>query len=155
MPGLTNGGLSMKKRKRESDVSVKGSKRRVVADPTQDARKSTIEELEEDISGSKRHYQNVATLLSMLELSQPQAPTNLAVSLSLCKVFSRLAVDGSLGDALESGDQEGNAPWLRTRYREYLDALLTLLKDGDGHVQVRLNCDCEWRVRLTRSRLLP
>ena len=141
MPALTPRTAAARKRKRDEDTSRSLSvKRRVIDVEDESVQVNTVEELARQISTSTKYYENVATLLSMCNLVDPDATENYAVLLSLCKIFSRLAANGSLGVSQASpGQDRDTALWLRGRLEEYQEALLDMLKTGGGQAQVSQN----------------
>lgn len=138
MPGLTSSSASAKKRKRNDDEAHKVfRKRRVVAEPSHDVQTTRIEELERKIASSTSQYENIKTLLSMLDVENPEASINTYVSLSLCRVFSRLAANGNLMSHSNTTEQAGAAALsLQSTLRSYREALLFFMKRGEEHVQV-------------------
>ena len=138
MPAPTTGALSSKKRKNVKDPSVPSSKRRAVAeDPSTDAMMSQIAELEVQISESRKYYNNIATLLSMLDVSENAQKPNLAVAVSLCRVFSRLIAGGNMTEANRAAENEKIiVAWLKERCQEYHTALIAIMREGDASAQV-------------------
>lgn len=136
MPALVNGSLPSKKRKKDAK-EILSAKRRAVANGSNDAVTSKVQELENQISESRQHYNNVATLISMLDVANPGISQNVVVAVSLCRIFSRLMAAGSLSKRSQMSDQESIiVSWLNARYLEYQDALLNLLRHGDFSTQV-------------------
>lgn len=142
MPAPTAGATSSKKRKNAKDPSVPSSKRRAVAeDPSTDAMMSQIAELEVQISESRKYYNNIATLLSMLDVSENAHKPNLAVAVSLCRVFSRLIAGGNMTEASRAAENEKIiVAWLKERCQEYHTALIAIMQEGDASAQVCAFC---------------
>ena len=142
MPAPTTGATSSKKRKNVKDPSVPSSKRRAVAeDPSTDAMMSQIAELEVQISESRKYYNNIATLLSMLDVSENAQKPNLAVAVSLCRVFSRLIAGGNMTEANRAAENEKIiVAWLKERCQEYHTALIAIMREGDASAQVCAFC---------------
>lgn len=140
MPSLTDGTKNPKKRKSESKTSKKSSsKRRAVADDEAQDESVKILELETRISESRKYYNNIAALLSMLNVKESAQSPNLAVAVSLCRVFCRLIAGGQLAEDTRAAESERMiALWLKERLQEYQNALLLLLEQGDPSSQVRL-----------------
>lgn len=138
MPGTLNATKNPKKRKQEGKESSRTSaKRRVVADDNNhngpQNEKDKIQELENQISESRKYYNNIVTLLSMLNAGSP----NLTVGVSLCRVFCRLLAGRQLNKPKNANEQEVIlVAWLRERYQEYQNVLLTLIRNGDESQQV-------------------
>lgn len=140
MPSLKDSTKNPKKRKIESKTSTKSfSKRRAVADDGDHDESVKILELETQISESRKYYNNIATLLSMLNGRESAQSPNLAVAVSLCRVFCRLIAGGQLAEDTRAAESERMiVQWLGERLQEYQNALLILLKQEDPSAQVRL-----------------
>lgn len=141
MPAPTTGVLSSKKRKNVKDPSASSKRRAVAEDPSTDAMMSQIAELEVQISESRKYYNNIATLLSMLDVSENAQKPNLAVAVSLCRVFSRLIAGGNMTEASRAAENEKIiVAWLKERCQEYQTALVTIMREGDASAQVCASC---------------
>lgn len=142
MPATANGAVSSKKRKSVKETGVSSSKRRAVAaDSNEDATMSKITELEIQISESRKHYNNIATLLSMLDFGENAKKPNLAVAVSLCRVFSRLIAAGNLTESSRADDNEKLiVAWLKERFQEYQKALVAIMRESDASAQVCVFC---------------
>ena len=83
-----------------------------------------ILQLEAQILESRRHYNNIATLVQLSKKSDDHdAPVLAAVA--LCRVFSRLLAAGDMVKSKGMGEAEATVVvWLKERYREFLDVLL-------------------------------
>lgn len=115
------------------------SKRRAVASEKSDNEQAKIEELEAQISESRKYYNNIATLISMLGHGQDQSrkQPNLAVAVALCRVFCRLIAGGNLQMPSKASDQEQIiVGWLKERLQEYQNALLDMIRNTDSSSQV-------------------
>lgn len=124
-----------KKRKSARD-SGSSSKRRAVADHEPANATAEIQQLEDQISESRKHYNNIATLIGMLNADGEGRP-NLAVAVALCRVFSRLIAAGDLGEINRASENERLiAAWLKERLREYQNALASIIRGGDSASQV-------------------
>ncbi|KAF2750664.1 nucleolar complex protein 4 [Sporormia fimetaria CBS 119925] len=116
------------KRKREvtADGKTKSrSKSRTKSSDDAADPQETILHLEAQIVESRRHYNNIATLLQLARQHDTHNEKAVLASVSLCRVFSRLL---AAGDMVKSkGMPEAEVvivQWLKERYREYLDLLL-------------------------------
>ncbi|KAI5290468.1 hypothetical protein KEM54_001474 [Ascosphaera aggregata] len=126
-----------KKRKKSSVESAEPSSKRRVTTIDGDMIKSEIQELEGQIAESRKHYNNIVKLLSMLDVVSGADSANLQVAVSLCRVFCRLLAGGHLNKIKGSSEQDHIVvAWLRERYQEYQDALLAILKNGAASHQV-------------------
>ncbi|EEP76725.1 conserved hypothetical protein [Uncinocarpus reesii 1704] len=123
--------VSKKRKKTGKDSTQVSSKRRATGNG-QDAEKQRIQQLETQISESRKYYNNIVTLLSMLNAERP----NLAVAVSLCRVFCRLIAGGHLQQAKGASEQDAIlVAWLRERHREYKTALIMILRNSDSSYQ--------------------
>ena len=94
-----------------------------------------IQQLEEQISESRKYYNNIVTLLSMLN----GGDTELTAAVSLCRVFCRLIARGNLSDAGHAQNEKIIVAWLRERCQDYQKALLAIVREGEASVQVYAN----------------
>lgn len=135
----TDRAAGSKKRKIPKDSSAPSSKRRVVADNEPADAMAEILELEDQISQSRKYYNNIATLISMLNAEEPGQQPNLLAAVSLCRVFSRLIAGGNLTDSNRAAENEKIiVAWLKERYQEYQRALLAILREADASSQVSI-----------------
>lgn len=131
-----NGATGSKKRKSAKESAIPSSKRRAVAETQSEDEMARIQELEDQISESRKYYNNIATLISMLNAD---GKPNLAVAVSLCRVFSRLIAVGNLTETSRAAENEKIiVAWLKERCREYQKALVSILREGDPSSQVFL-----------------
>ncbi|KAE8148411.1 CBF/Mak21 family-domain-containing protein [Aspergillus avenaceus] len=140
-----------KKRKNVKETGVSSSKRRVVAEENNGADvMADIVQLEEQIAESRKHYNNIAKLISMLNVDNGASDPNLAVAVSLCRVFSRLIAGGDLTETNGAAENEKLiAAWLKERCREYQKALSAILREGDASAQLTALTLC---MRLVNER---
>ncbi|KAJ6086720.1 hypothetical protein N7467_005634 [Penicillium canescens] len=135
MPAPTDS--SSKKRKSGKNASAPSSKRRAVAEDDFAERLSTIQELENQIAESRKHYNNIAILISMLNVEKSAEKPDLAVAVSLCRVFSRLIAGGNLTESTRAAENEKIiVAWLKERCMEYQNALLAIMREADGTSQI-------------------
>lgn len=128
---------SSKKRKSSKNAGAL-SKRRAVAEEDNFADTlSTIQELENQIAESRKHYNNIATLISMLNVEGSAEKPELAVAVSLCRVFSRLIAAGNFTESSRAAESEKIvAAWLKERCLEYQRGLLAIMRGADTTSQV-------------------
>ncbi|RAQ49704.1 ribosome biogenesis protein Noc4 [Aspergillus flavus] len=132
MPAPMVGATSSKKRKSVKESGVPSSKRRAVAENDGADVMVEISQLEEQISESRKYYNNIAKLISMLNVDDNATNPNLAVAVSLCRVFSRLIAGGDMAETNRAAENEKIiAAWLKERCREYQRALSAILREGD------------------------
>ena len=139
MPSLPVEPKITKKRKSSTKENGITSKRRVVAEPqgkdTDADTPTEILQLEDQISESRKYYNNIAILLSKLNIEGKKP--NLTVAVSLCRVFCRLISGGSLSETNRAAQNEKIiVAWLKERCQEYERALLVILRQGDPSSQV-------------------
>ncbi|KAH6638145.1 CBF/Mak21 family-domain-containing protein [Boeremia exigua] len=90
-----------------------------------------ILQLEAQILESRRHYNNIATLLQLAKQPADDAPVLAAVA--LCRVFARLLVAGDMAKSKGMGEAEATVvAWLKERYREFVDTLLHAFLRSDS-----------------------
>jgi U3 small nucleolar RNA-associated protein 19 len=131
-----------KKRKKSSkdavDQAVPSSKRRAVASEKTKDEQAKIDELEEQIAESRKYYNNIATLLSMLNTDRLSQHPNLAVAVSLCRVFCRLIAGGNLQEPPKATEQEKIlVAWLKERLQDYQRSLVAIVRHADSSSRVR------------------
>ncbi|KKZ63894.1 hypothetical protein EMCG_01796 [[Emmonsia] crescens] len=137
MPGLLDGVRNSKKRKKEaSEPKQQSSKRRAVADDD-DEDKNRIQQLEDQIVESRKYYNNIVTLLSLFVTEDTSKSPNLTAALSLCRVFCRLMAGGQLNKPKGASEQDLIlVAWLKQRYQEYQQGLITVLKEAEPPAQI-------------------
>ncbi|KAJ6006737.1 hypothetical protein N7451_004681 [Penicillium sp. IBT 35674x] len=125
-----------KKRKSSKNAGAP-SKRRAVAEDDFADTLSTIEKLETEIAEGRKHYNNIATLISMLNVDKSVKNPDLAVAVSLCRVFSRLMATGTFVESSRAAENEKIVTaWLKERCLEYQRALLVIMREGDTTSQI-------------------
>jgi U3 small nucleolar RNA-associated protein 19 len=131
MPYIEAPTMAGKKRKRiveDNPVSSESSSLRDV--------EPEILQLELQIKNSRKHYNNIAKLLSIAKSSEDgTSSADVAVS-SLCRVFSRLFADGSLQDSVSGKSEKVLLEWLKTRLQQYVDLLFQRLSASSGELPV-------------------
>lgn len=136
MPGLVHGDGSGRKRKRESEKISNGNPKRRAIDhdaADDDDPQEQILLLENQILDSRRHYNNIATLIAILKEPNPRQERDLVAAVALCRIFSRLAAAGNLSKTKNAQENEGIiVDWLKERHKEYTEALSGLLEHGSS-----------------------
>ncbi|KAJ5971342.1 CCAAT-binding factor [Penicillium vulpinum] len=128
---------SSKKRKSGKNASGPSSKRRAVAEDNLAEKLSTIQELENQIAESRKGYNNIATLLSMLNVEKSAKTPEMAVAVSLCRVFSRLIAGGNLTESSRAAENEKIVvAWLKERCLDYQNALVAIMREADASCQI-------------------
>lgn len=138
MPPSTAAGSKKRKTPKESGVS--SPKRRAVADDQFADGLAEIQKLEEQVSESRKYYNNIATLIGKLN-DGAGSETNLPAAVSLCRVFSRLIAAGNLTESNRTPENEKIiVAWLKERCQEYQKALLDILRQAEVPAQVCALC---------------
>lgn len=132
MAGAINGAQISKKRKKGGKERPVTKRRAVTKDDDEQGR---IQQLEDQIAESRKYYNNIVTLLSMVN-AESETP-HIAVAVSLCRVFCRLIAGGQLNKPEGASEQDQIlVAWLKERYQDYQKALVTILRNGDASQQV-------------------
>ncbi|KAJ4992052.1 cbf mak21 family protein [Stagonosporopsis vannaccii] len=128
MPGTKTAAASGVKRKRDPakaerrEAKSKKRQKSPASDDGDDVQAHVLQ-LEAQILESRRHYNNIATLLQLSKKQDNDAPVLAAVA--LCRVFARLLAAGDMAKSKGMGEAEATVvAWLKERYREFLDTLL-------------------------------
>lgn len=140
MPGVRDGAQSSKKRKTDGKEAPRpsSSKRRAVTKEADDEQE-WIQQLEDQIVESRKYYNNIVMLLSMLNVEESSVDSpNLAVAVSLCRVFCRLLAGGYLNKPDGTSEQDLIlVAWLKEKYQDFQKALVSILRNGEDRHQVR------------------
>lgn len=135
MPDTKSPSLAGVKRKRDASSQHKSKTRRKSSpsdgdgdgDSNSNDVHAEILHLEAQILESRRHYNNIATLLQRARQPEP-AKANAApilAAVALCRVFSRLLATGDMVKSKGMGEAEAViVSWLKERYKDLLDVLL-------------------------------
>ncbi|KAF2417424.1 CBF-domain-containing protein [Tothia fuscella] len=126
MPYLEMDSTAGKKRKRASKPTRPAAKAQSKQVGNQEIR---VLELENQIFESRKHYNNIVTLLSTAKES---SDAGILSCVALCRVYARLYASGSMrkSKAKAKGMSEAEVvivQWLTERLNEYVDLLLDLL----------------------------
>lgn len=133
MPGVLGGAQISKKRKKDGKERP-ATKRRAVTKDANDE-KAQIQELEDQIAESRKYYNNIVTLQSMLNAESESH--NIAAAVALCRVFCRLLAAGHLNRPEGASEQDRIlVAWLKERYQDYQGALVSVLRNGEASQQV-------------------
>ena len=129
MPGAKSASMSGVKRKRDPSKPERGeskskSRRKSPSDDGEDIQ-SEIVQLEAQIIESRKHYNNIATLLQRARQPDAENEGPILAAVALCRVFSRLLVTGDMVKTKGMSEAEGViVSWLKERYRELSDILI-------------------------------
>ncbi|OCK80532.1 nucleolar complex protein 4 [Lepidopterella palustris CBS 459.81] len=125
-----------KKRKRESgklgcgDLKLKSRKK---ASNSKDDPQADIFLLETQIFESRRHYNNIATLITTAKDQDGEETISISAAEALYRVFCRLQAAGSF--VKRKGIPEAEIliiQWLKERYQGYVDVLVGQFLQGEG-----------------------
>lgn len=138
MPGLLADGADGRKRKREQDIGLratdevgarKGSR---TPDKINEHARARILLLETQIVESREHYNNIVTLLGMVNRAGDDSKTATLAAVALCRAFSRLIAGEKLAFTRNAADADVEVvQWLRDRLRDYTASLLPWI--GSSH----------------------
>jgi U3 small nucleolar RNA-associated protein 19 len=132
MPFLEMETSSSKKRKRaDGEKRPKSKKTSNVQSEGTDSQEAHVLQLEAQILESRKHYNNIVTLIS---IAKEQSDVSLLASVSLCRVYCRLYAAGNLAKSKGATEEElVIIQWLKTRLSEYVELLLNFLRsDASG-----------------------
>lgn len=129
MPGKTATSQAGVKRKRDPSKperrESKSKSRRKSPSEERDDPQIEITQLEAQILESRRHYNNIATLLQLSKQPDAKDEAPILAAVALCRVFSRMLATGDMNRSKGMGESEALvASWLKERYREFVDMLL-------------------------------
>jgi U3 small nucleolar RNA-associated protein 19 len=116
-----------KRKRQENGDSTK--KRRKSGDGDGDDLQTTIEKLETEIQESKKHYNNIATLIELAQKGSQDSKAALSASEALCRIFIRLLAAGNLVKRKDVSEKDATVTgWLRDRLADYRGALLAMFR---------------------------
>lgn len=151
MSGLADGAQSLRKRKKDEKGPTEPSAKRQANEQGRGDENRRIQELETQISESRKYYNNIVTLISMFNVVDSAESPNLVVGVSLCRVFCRLLAAGHLNKPKSATEQDLIlVAWLRERYQEYQSALVAVLRNAEPSSQVT-HIDISEMRRLLKS----
>ncbi|KAK4240680.1 CBF/Mak21 family-domain-containing protein [Achaetomium macrosporum] len=118
---------SVKRKRQENGDQLK--KRRKSAGSDGEELQAKIEKLEAEIQESKKHYNNIVTLIELAQKHNDDAKAALAGSEALCRIFIRLLAAGNLVKRKDVSEKEATVTsWLRDRLADYRGALLSMFR---------------------------
>lgn len=126
MPALIDGSSGAGKRKRV--LSKNAPSKRARSEDSEDDAQARILLLESEIFESKKHYNNISTLIQLLGITEDSDDDALIAAIALCRVFTRLLAAGDLTKKQSTTEKEAVViQWLKERFLEYKTALLLFL----------------------------
>ncbi|KAK0632533.1 CBF/Mak21 family-domain-containing protein [Immersiella caudata] len=119
---------------KDSSAKLAKRKRQENGEPSKKRRKSegaetepNLKQLESEALQSRKHYNNIATLLSIANESKDPA-TTISAAEALCRVFIQLLALGNLVNRKDASEKDATVTaWLRERLSEYQTVLLMML----------------------------
>ncbi|KXX74031.1 Nucleolar complex protein 4 [Madurella mycetomatis] len=140
MPGPA-GNVSSKssaKRKRQEDVAQSGKRRKSRGDDNGE-REALVQNLENEILESRKHYNNIATLIELVQKQDEDIKTALPAAEALCRVFIRLLASGSLMKKKDVSAKDATVTqWLQDRLADYRRALLSMFRSSKSALNALL-----------------
>ncbi|KAJ4415571.1 Maturation and nuclear export of 40S ribosomal subunits interacting protein [Neurospora sp. IMI 360204] len=120
---------SVVKRKRSENGEPITKRRKSEAGEEKEDLASQVQNLESQINESKKHYNNIATLIEYAEKQNEDPKTAVAAAEALCRVFVRLLASGSLVKRKDASEKDATvAKWLRDRLTDHHKALVAMFK---------------------------
>ncbi|KAL0475408.1 CBF/Mak21 family domain-containing protein [Neurospora intermedia] len=117
------------KRKRSENGEPIKKRRKSEAGEEKEDLASQIQNLESQINESRKHYNNIATLIEYAENQNEEPKTAIAAAEALCRVFVRLLASGSLVKKKDASEKDATvAKWLRDRLNDHHKALVAMFK---------------------------
>jgi U3 small nucleolar RNA-associated protein 19 len=137
MPFLAATDVAGKKRKRSADGNEKASKGKSrKATKSSSSRESEVLSLESQINESRKHYNNIVTLISIAKSQDEGLQVRTLTAVALCRVFCRLLAAGSLESSKKAPQSEiVITQWLRERQNEYTDVVCSFLASEEEELQ--------------------
>ncbi|KAK4154658.1 CBF/Mak21 family-domain-containing protein [Chaetomidium leptoderma] len=119
-----------RKRQENGDASKKRRKSAGGDDNSDDHDfKARIKKLETEIQESRKHYNNIATLVELAQKHDEDRKPALAASEALCRIFIRLLAAGNLVKRKDVSEKDAAVTsWLRDRLADYRGALLSMFR---------------------------
>ena len=136
MPGTKAAAVAGVKRKRETGNPKASSKRRASAARQDDDAQTEVLRLEAEVIESRKHYNNIATLLQKAKDESSESEAAILAAVALCRIFARLLSGGDMVKSKGLSQSEALiVSWLKERYREYAGLLLDHLRCTDARKQ--------------------
>jgi U3 small nucleolar RNA-associated protein 19 len=128
MSGTKSAAVAGSKRKRESSKPerrhTKSKAPRASSEEGEDPQ-DEIARLESQVLESRKHYNNIATLLQLSRHPDHKNETSILAAVASCRVFTRLLASGDMVKGKGISQSEALiVSWLKERYREYITVLV-------------------------------
>lgn len=132
--GVSPDSPAKRKRQENGDQSKKRRKSGSGGDGDGDSNgelEAQIQKLENEILESRKHYNNIATLIELAQKRAEDSNTVLAAAEALCRVFIRLLALGSLAKKKDASEKDATVTrWLHDRLADYRASLLSMFRRG-------------------------
>jgi len=131
MPGTVKDSVAKLAANRKSQENGDSSKKRRKSGGGGEAdQQPNIEKLEAEILESRKHYNNIATLISLANEKPGDKDITIPAVEALCRVFIRLLALGNLVNKRDASEKDATVTtWLRERLSEYQTTLLSMMYD--------------------------
>jgi U3 small nucleolar RNA-associated protein 19 len=128
MSGTKSAPAAGSKRKRESSKPERRhtkTKAPRASSEEGDDPQTEITRLETQVLESRKHYNNIATLLQLSKDPDHENETSILAAVASCRVFTRLLASGDMVKGKGISQSEAIiVSWLKERYREYIAVLV-------------------------------
>lgn len=126
MPGAT---VDAGKRKRQENGEKSKKRRKSGGVDEENEQLQQIPTLEAEILESRKHYNNIATLIQYVENRDEEPKTARAATEALGRVFVQLLALGNLAKKKDLSEKDATVvSWLRARLSDYEAALVSMLE---------------------------
>lgn len=145
--------VGIKRKRIDAQAKTEGRKRTVIRNG--ESASLDIGDLERRLGEDPaKNQKDVETLLGFLDLSNPDAKSNLKVGIILCKVFSRLAASGDLTTDNQGRKQNREmSDWYLQQYGRYRKTLMKLLRSVSAPQRLPIVHVC-WKILEVDAELL-
>ncbi|KAJ4290137.1 Maturation and nuclear export of 40S ribosomal subunits interacting protein [Collariella sp. IMI 366227] len=117
------------KRKRQEKGEETKKRRKSSGADDDEPQTTKIQQLEAEIQESRKHYNNIATLIEVARKYEKDPRNALAASEALCRIFIRLLAAGNLVRKRDASDKDAAVTgWLRDRLADYRRVLLAMFR---------------------------
>ncbi|KAK4166748.1 CBF/Mak21 family-domain-containing protein [Cladorrhinum sp. PSN259] len=121
--------ISKRKRQEMAGQSKKRRKSEGVDTSESINPKAHLEKLKSEILESRKHYNNIATLLELSRKEAEDGNSELAATDTLCRVFLQLLAMRNLAQKKDASEKDATVVrWLRARLADYRDVLLSMFQ---------------------------
>ena len=120
----TTAGKKRKRPERDEEKKIKSKKTAKLPLGDREDQEEQIIQLEAQVLQSRKHYNNIVTLLS---LAKNESDTSVLARVAICRIYCRLLAAGNLQHAQDAAESERViVQWLKARLDDYLEVLLAV-----------------------------